>query len=202
MAQGSPDLHVPDPFLPNFNHRRRTNAGGRRSIEVAQPSLRPPGEAVGHQTPCHWDKWLGAGPDLQPCLHASRPARMPMASQASLAPQASAMPFSRFACLLQVLERLYVEVQRLQRPPRLVRRRLCAASYPAAACPRPRWLPLSRCRATPTAPPPRSWLASLAAKAGWMAQVTRIGRWEVGASPRPRTLSPPHWGGVSCRGQM
>ena len=51
-----------------------------------------------------------------------------MVSQAALAPQASVMPLLRFACYLQVLERLCVEAQRLQRHPRLFRRRVRAAT--------------------------------------------------------------------------
>ena len=128
MARGSPGLHAPQPCLPNFSHRRRANAGGRRSILVAQPTRQPAKEAASHQPPCHRAKWLWAGPvtaALPACVPASPEA---LASQVSLVPQASPKPLWSFFRFLQVLERLCAEAQRLQRHPRLFRRRVRAAT--------------------------------------------------------------------------
>ena len=43
----------------------------------------------------------------------------------------------------------------------------------------------------PRAAPPAALLTSLTARAGWVAPVTGVGQWGVGAKTRPQTPPPP-----------
>ena len=45
----------------------------------------------------------------------------------------------------------------------------------------------------PRAAPPAALLTSLTARAGWVAPVTGVGQWGVGAKTRPQTPPPPAW---------
>ena len=42
----------------------------------------------------------------------------------------------------------------------------------------------------PRATPPVAWLTSLTTRTGWVAPATGMGKWGVGAKPRPQTPTP------------
>ena len=194
MARGSPGLHVPEPLLPNFTHRRRANAGGRRNISVAQPTRRPAKEAAGHKPPCHWAKWLWAGPDCSPaCMRPGQP-ECPWSARPLSCPRPRPCRFRHFPAYFRYYSNC---VQKLSVSNDLnVSSGDVCALLPAAACPRPHYrrsravgCPRRRRRRAPGLP---AWRPGLA---GWpRPQGCLVGR--SGLCPDPEPRAHPTRGGI------
>ena len=80
-------------------------------------------------------------------------------------------------------------------PPPTCRREPPVCALPQARLPRPLGPPRRSHRVPLRASPPAAWLPRPSIRAGWVAPATGRGQWGAGASPLPRTLTPPAWGG-------
>ena len=133
-------------------------------------------------------EWLWVGLARDPPVTPSTRRRLalkPSLGRAAGVTNTLAMPPQLFACFIHVMEQLPPEARRPRHalhPWSTPAARLGRPTYPAAAR-RSRQVP-------PRAKPQAAWLTSLTTRTGWVAPATGMGKWGVGAKPRPQTPTP------------